>query len=71
MKASSFSLALILARAIVSFPSANAQTQSVKSIPVIGGSPLFSQDAEGAERAWKWEKAEHETSERLEVEIKP
>jgi len=112
MKVSSLSLALILASATVSFPSANAQTQnvqvegsrkvltrvlpiyppiarsmnlsgsvkleivvaptgSVKSIQVIGGSAVFSQAAEGAVRAWKWEKAEHETTERLEVEFKP
>src|SRR4029078_7598183 len=48
-----------------------APTGSVKSIQVIGGSPVFSQAAEGAVRAWKWEKAEHETTERLEVEFKP
>ena len=112
MKVSSLSLALILASATVSFPSANAQTQnvqvegsrkvltrvlpiyppiarsmnlsgsvkleivvaptgSVKSIQVIGGSPVFSQAAESAVRGWKWEKGEHETTERAEVEFRP
>ena len=112
MRASSFFLALILASALLSFPTANAQSEnvevegsrkviskvlptypsiarsmnltgsvkleivvapngSVKSLQVIGGSPLFSQAAESALRGWKWEKGEHETTERLEIRFKP
>jgi outer membrane biosynthesis protein TonB len=44
---------------------------SVKSVQVIGGSPVFSQAAESAVRARKWEKGERETTERLEVEFRP
>jgi TonB family protein len=48
-----------------------APSGSVKSIQVIGGSPVFSQAAESALRAWKWEKGDHETTEHLEVRFKP
>ena len=48
-----------------------APNGSVKSIQVIGGSPVFSQAAESALHAWKWEKGEHETTEHLEVRFKP
>ncbi|HKR84149.1 MAG TPA: energy transducer TonB [Terriglobales bacterium] len=48
-----------------------APNGSVKSIQVIGGSPVFSQAAENALRAWRWEKGEHETTEHLEVRFKP
>ena len=48
-----------------------APNGSVKSIQVIGGSPVFSQAAESAVRGWRWEKGEHETTERIEVEFKP
>lgn len=43
----------------------------VKSIQVLGGSPVFSQAAEIAVRGWKWEKSEHETNERVEVRFNP
>jgi TonB family protein len=48
-----------------------APNGSVKTIQVIGGSPVFSQAAESALRGWKWEKSEHETTEHLEVRFKP
>jgi len=36
---------------------------TIKSIDIKGGSPLFTQCAQSALRAWKWEKADHETTE--------
>ncbi len=112
MKASCLGRALVLASAVLSVATAQAQTEnvevegsrkvvsriqptypsiargmnlsgsvkleivvapngSVKSIQVTGGSPLFSQAAESALRGWKWEKGEHETTERLEIRFKP
>jgi TonB family protein len=44
---------------------------SVKSIQVLGGNPVFSQAAEFAVRGWKWEKNEHESTERVEVRFNP
>jgi TonB family protein len=40
---------------------------SVKSVQQRGGSPLFIQAAESAVRSWKWEKAERESIESVEV----
>lgn len=48
-----------------------APSGSVKSIQVIGGNPVFSQAAESAVHSWKWEKGEHETTERVEVRFTP
>ena len=48
-----------------------APNGSVKSIQVVGGSPVFSQAAESALRAWRWEKGDRETTEHLEVRFKP
>lgn len=44
---------------------------AVKSIQVIGGNPLLVQSAQNAIREWKWEKAEHETSELVEFHFHP
>ena len=44
---------------------------TVKSIQVIGGNPLLVQSAQSAIREWKWEKAEHETSELVEFHFHP
>ena len=43
----------------------------VKSIQVKGGNPLLAQAAENAVHQWKWEKAEHETSELVEFNFRP
>jgi TonB family protein len=42
-----------------------------KSIQVKGGSPLLAQSAQEALHGWRWEKADHETSELLEFNFKP
>ena len=44
---------------------------SVKSVQILGGNAVFSQAAETAVHGWKWEKSEHETTERVEVRFKP
>jgi TonB family protein len=44
---------------------------SVKSVQVVGGNPLLVQSAQSAIREWKWEKAEHETTELVEFRFHP
>jgi TonB family protein len=44
---------------------------NVKSIQVVGGNPLLIQSAQNAVRDWKWEKAEHETTESVEFRFHP
>jgi outer membrane biosynthesis protein TonB len=44
---------------------------SVKSMQVKGGSPVFSQSAQFAVHGWKWEKADHDTMELVEVHFNP
>jgi outer membrane biosynthesis protein TonB len=44
---------------------------NVKSIQVVGGNPLLIQSAQNAIRDWKWEKAEHETTELVEFRFHP
>lgn|SRR5512141_308458 len=48
-----------------------APNGSVKSIQVVGGNPVLAQSAEVAVRGWKWEKSDHETTERVEVNFNP
>jgi outer membrane biosynthesis protein TonB len=42
-----------------------------KSIQVKGGNPLLAQSAQEALHSWRWEKADHESSEMLEFTFKP
>jgi len=42
-----------------------------KTIQVKGGSPVLAQAAQAALRNWRWEKADHETSELVEFTFKP
>jgi TonB family protein len=42
-----------------------------KSIQVKGGSPLLVQAAQDAIHNWRWEKADHETSEMIEFNFRP
>jgi TonB family protein len=44
---------------------------SVKSVQVKGGNPLLIQSAENAIQSWKWEKAEHESTELVEFSFSP
>ena len=44
---------------------------SVKSVEIKGGNPLLAQSAQFAVRDWKWEKAEHATTQLLEVRFAP
>jgi TonB family protein len=44
---------------------------SVKLIQVKGGSPVLAQSAQSAVNGWKWEKADHETTELLEFHFTP
>jgi TonB family protein len=44
---------------------------SVKSMQVKGGSPLLAQSAQFAVHSWKWEKADHETTELVEFHFNP
>jgi TonB family protein len=44
---------------------------TIKSIDIKGGSPLLAQSAQSALRAWKWEKADHETTEVVVFHFKP
>lgn len=47
------------------------ESGNVKSVDIKGGSPILVQSAEQAVRAWKWEKAEHETTESVEIDFNP
>ena len=42
-----------------------------KSIQVKGGNPLLVQSAQSAIQRWKWEKAEHESTELIEFNFTP
>jgi TonB family protein len=44
---------------------------SVKLIQVKGGSPLLAESAQSAVHGWKWEKADHETTELVEFHFNP
>jgi TonB family protein len=44
---------------------------TVKAVQVKGGSPLLAQAAEDALRRWKWEKADHETTELVQFHFTP
>jgi TonB family protein len=44
---------------------------SVKSIQVKGGNPLLAQSAQSAVHGWKWEKADHESTELVEFHFNP
>lgn len=48
-----------------------APNGSVKALDVKGGNPLLVQSAQFTVREWKWEKAEHETTQILEVHFTP
>src|SRR6266446_6258790 len=39
---------------------------NIKSVQVKGGNPLLVQSVQSAVQGWKWEKADHDTTERLE-----
>jgi TonB family protein len=43
----------------------------VKSVEVKGGSPVLVQSAQDAVRLWKWEKAERDTTELVEINFNP
>lgn len=42
---------------------------TVKSVQLLGGNPLLGQSAESAVHEWKWEKADHESVEHVEVQF--
>lgn len=44
---------------------------TVKSVEVKGGNPLLVQSAQRAVQEWKWEKADHESTEDLEFRFHP
>src|SRR5579864_358670 len=44
---------------------------NVKSIQVKGGSPLLVQSAQDAVHNWRWEKADHESTELIEFHFNP
>ena len=44
---------------------------SVKSVQVKGGNPVLAQSAQNAVRVWKWEKADHDSTERVECYFSP
>ena len=44
---------------------------NVKSVQVKGGSPVLAQSAQNAVRVWKWEKADHDTTEQVECYFSP
>ena len=43
----------------------------VKTVQVKGGNPLLVQSAENAIHAWKWEKADRESTEKVEFHFNP
>ena|SRR6266513_691632 len=44
---------------------------SVKAVQVKGGNPLLVQSAQRAVQDWKWEKADHESTEQVEFRFHP
>lgn len=44
---------------------------NVKSVEIKGGNPLLVQSAQRAVLEWKWEKADHESTEELEFRFHP
>jgi TonB family protein len=44
---------------------------TVKSVQVKGGNPLLAQSAQNAIQGWKWEKAEHDSTEQVEFRFNP
>ena len=48
-----------------------AANGSVKSVQIVGGNPVLAQSAESAIHDWKWEKTDHETTERIQVQFNP
>jgi TonB family protein len=44
---------------------------NVKSVQVKGGNPLLAQSAQRAIQDWKWEKADHESTEQVEFRFHP
>jgi TonB family protein len=44
---------------------------SVKLIQVKGGNPLLAESAQSAVHGWKWEKADHDTTELVEFHFNP
>ena len=48
-----------------------APNGAVKSVQALGGNPVFVEAAQSAVRDWKWEKSDHETTERVEIRFNP
>jgi len=44
---------------------------SVKAVQVKGGNPVLVQSAQSAVRGWKWEKADHDSTELVEIHFNP
>jgi TonB family protein len=44
---------------------------AVKSVQVLGGSPVLAEAAQAAVRDWRWEKSDHESTEHVEVRFNP
>jgi TonB family protein len=44
---------------------------TAKSIQIKGGSPVLVQSAQDAIRGWKWEKADHDTTEVVQFHFAP
>ena len=44
---------------------------NVKSIDVKGGNPLLAQSAQRAVQEWRWEKADHDSTEEVEFRFHP
>ena len=46
-------------------------TGAVKAVQVLGGSPILAEAAQIAVRDWRWEKADQESTEHVEVRFTP
>lgn len=44
---------------------------NVKAVQVKGGNPVLVQSAQSAVRGWKWEKADHDSTELVEIHFNP
>ena len=44
---------------------------SVRAVQVKGGNPVLVQSAQSAVRGWKWEKADHDSTELVEIHFNP
>ena len=56
-------------RGVVKIEAVVAPNGTVKTVAIRGGHPLLIQSAESAVRKWKWQPAQHESKEVIEIKF--